>query len=77
MERHVALQLPDLFSVHLQEGYQRHGGERDGGLNTEDFRRAKLCDPFDLDICCHEASPVTAGRDPRTNLARAFRVAVE
>lgn len=46
-------------------------------MDAKDLCRAQLGDPLDLNVRCHEAGPIAAGRDPRADLARAFGVAVE
>jgi len=77
VKRHRTLQLPDSFAVHLQEHDHRDGSKSDGSLDAKDLCRAQLGDPLDLNVRCHEAGPVAAGRDPCADLTWAFWVAVE
>ncbi len=77
MKGHRALPLPNAFPVLLQKDNQCNGGERDSGLDTKDLCRTELPNPLELNIRRHEPSPVAASRDPRTDLPRAFGIAVE
>lgn len=76
-KHHTALPPPDALPIQLQEHDQGKGSERDGGLDAQRPRRAEPLHPFDLDIGRHEARPVAARRDPRADLARSLRVAVQ
>lgn len=76
-ERHLPLPLPQPLSVQLKENHEEDRGKRDGSLNPKSLRKTDSRHPVDLNIRCHEPSPVPTRSDPCADFAGSLGVAVE